>query len=159
MTEDKILTKEEVLRGGVCFEDELDWGGECYEQIVCENELGEEVPYTGLAYDLYPDGQLEFYGYIDNGYRHGLAVYFYSSGKIKSINNQDRGSAEGIQKEYFENGDIESVSYCIAGEELLYKKYDETGKVIEEKTEPTEDDFKRAKKWGVDLSTLDLNLQ
>ncbi|MFQ9598031.1 MAG: toxin-antitoxin system YwqK family antitoxin [Streptococcus sp.] len=115
MTEDKILTKEEVLRDGVCFEDELDWGGEFYEQIVCENELGEEVPYTGLAYDLYSDGQLEFYGYIDNGYRHGLAVYFYSNGKIKSINNQDRGSAEGIQKEYFENGDIESVSYCIAG--------------------------------------------
>ena len=81
MTEDKILTKEEVLRDGVCFEDELDWGGEYYEQIVCENESGEEVPYTGLAYDLYPDGQLEFYGYIDNGYRHGLAVYFYSNGK------------------------------------------------------------------------------
>ena len=159
MTEDKILTKEEVLRDGVCFEDELDWGGEYYEQIVYENESGEEVPYTGLAYDLYPDGQLESYGYIDNGYRHGLAVYFYSNGKIKSINNQDRGAAEGIQKEYFENGDIESVSYCIAGGEILYKKYDETGKIIEEKTEPTEDDFKRAKKWGVDLSTLDMNLK
>ena len=73
----------------------------------------------GLAYDLYPDGQLEFYGYIDNGYRHGLAIYFYSNGKIKRINNQDRGAAEGIQKEYFENGDIESVSYCIAGENSL----------------------------------------
>ena len=57
MTEDKILTKEEVLRDGVCFEDELDWGGEYYEQIVYENESGEEVPYTGLAYDLYSDGQ------------------------------------------------------------------------------------------------------
>ena len=79
--------------------------------------------------------------------------------KIKRINNQDRGAAEGIQKEYFENGDIESVSYCIAGGEILYKKYDETGKIIEEKTEPTEDDFKRAKKWGVDLSTLDMNLK
>lgn len=159
MTEDKILTKEEVLRDGVCFEDELDWGGEYYEQIVFENESGEEVPYTGLAYDLYPDGQLDFYGRIDNGYRHGLAVYFYSNGKIKSINNQDRGAAEGIQKEYFENGDIESVSYCIARGEILYKKYDETGKIIEEKTEPTEDDFKRAKKWGVDLSALDMNLK
>ena len=31
MTEDKILTKEEVLRDGVCFEDELDWGGEYYD--------------------------------------------------------------------------------------------------------------------------------
>ena len=39
MTEDKILTKEEVLRDGVCFEDELDWGGEFYEQIVCENDI------------------------------------------------------------------------------------------------------------------------
>lgn len=53
---EKILTKEEVLQNGVCFEDELDWGGEFYEQIVYENELGEEVPYTGLAYDLYSDG-------------------------------------------------------------------------------------------------------
>ena len=44
MTEDKILTKEEVLRDGVCFEDELDWSGEYYEQIVFENESGEEVP-------------------------------------------------------------------------------------------------------------------
>ena len=32
-------------------------------------------------------------------------------------------------------------------------------KLLKKKTEPTEDDFKRAKKWGVDLSTLDMDLK
>ena len=89
MTEDKILTKEEVLRDGVCFEEELDWGGWYCEQIVYENESGEEVPYTGLAYDLYPDGKLEYYGYIKDGFRHGMNVCFYPNGNIESINPQD----------------------------------------------------------------------
>ena len=31
--EEKILTKEEVLQNGVCFEEELDWGGWYSEQI------------------------------------------------------------------------------------------------------------------------------
>ena len=119
--EDKILTKEEVLQNGVCFEEELDWGGWYCEQIVSENESGEEVPYTGLAYDLYPDGKLEYYGYIKDGFRHGMSVWFYPNGNIESINPQDCGAADGIQKKYYENGALKSQAYYgFRGKSNLY---------------------------------------
>lgn len=159
MMEDKILTKEEVLQNGVCFEEVLDWGGWYCEQIVSENESGEEIPFTGLAYDLYPDGKLEYYGYIKDGFRHGMNVLFYPNGNIESINPQDCGAADGLQKKYYENGALKSQEYCVLGARVTYIEYDEAGHITNEKLEPTDEDFERAKKWGVDLSTLDMNLK
>lgn len=159
MMEDKILTKEEVLQNGVCFEEVLDWGGWYCEQIVSENESGEEIPFTGLAYDLYPDGKLEYYGYIKDGFRHGMNVLFYPNGNIESINPQDCGAADGLQKKYYENGALKSQEYCVLGARVTYIEYDEAGHITNEKLEPTDADFERAKKWGVDLSKRDMTLK
>ncbi len=62
--EENILTKEEVLQNGVCFEEELDWGGWYYEQIVCGNESGGRNSIYSLNLQLYPDSKLSIMDYI-----------------------------------------------------------------------------------------------
>ena len=42
MMVDKILTKEEVLQNGVCFEEELDWGGWYCEQMFVRMNLAKK---------------------------------------------------------------------------------------------------------------------
>ena len=88
-----------------------------------------------------------------------MSVWFYPNGNIESINPQDCGAADGLQKKYYENGALKSQEYCVLGARVTYIEYDEAGHIIDEKLEPTEVDFERAKKWGVDLSKRDMTLK
>lgn len=158
MITDKILTKEEVLKEGICFEDELDWGGEHYQQIVRYLDNGEEEPFTGLAYDLFPDGSLSFYGYIKEGYREGKVVRFYSNGKVMSNRYLISGSAHGLQLDFFDNGQLKLVSYAIMGGRVLYSEFDEEGNLVDQKLELTERDKMLAERFGVNLSDIRLDV-
>ena len=51
------------------------------------------------------------------------------------------------------------MEYCVLGTRVTYIEYDEDGRIIGEKLEPTEADFERARKWGVDLSKRDMTLK
>ena len=128
-------------------------------RLFLRTNLAKKFHFTGLAYDLYPDGKLEYYGCIKDGFRHGMNVWFYPNGNIENINPQDCGAADGIQKKYYENGALKSQAYYVLGARVTYIEYDEAGHIIDEKLEPTEGDFERAKKWGVDLSKRDMTLK
>ncbi|WP_010677571.1 toxin-antitoxin system YwqK family antitoxin [Bacillus timonensis] len=143
----EILTKEQVIQIGVEFEENLGFGGPYDLGIVEYDEDGEEKLFTGLAYDLYENGNLESYFFVENGVKQGASVSFYPNGNIKRIGNMDKGAAEGFQVEYFENKIKKYESQCIAGREMTFIKYDENGNIKEQKIEPSESDLAYAKKF------------
>lgn len=145
---DKILTKEYILQNGIEFETSLEYGGPYDLAIVEITDEGEEKFFTGLAYDLYKNGNIESYLYIKDGVKQGKYVSFYKNGQIKRIGHMDRSAAEGYQVEFFENGAMKYESDCIAGRAMTFKKYDEHGNIIEEKEEPSEWDLAYAQKFG-----------
>ncbi|MBC2103518.1 toxin-antitoxin system YwqK family antitoxin [Listeria booriae] len=143
-----ILQIEEVLVNGVNFETDLDYGGEFGQGIVRYDENGEEVLYTGLAYSLYENGNIETYFWIEDGVKEGATVSFYKKGNIKSIGNMKKSSLYGNQYEYYENGKIKREFECVAGRVMRYIKFDEEGNVIDEKDTPNESDILYAQKFG-----------
>lgn len=68
---EELLTKEYVLRHGVEFETQLEYGGPYGQGIVYIDHDGKEHLFTGLAYDLHPNGKLESYFYVDVGVKEG----------------------------------------------------------------------------------------
>lgn len=142
-----ILTKEYVIKNGVEYEGNLGYGGPYDLGIVEYNENGEEKLFTGLVYELYENGNIESYFFVDNGVKQGVNISFYSNGNIKRASNMDKSAAEGYQVEFYENKVKKYESECIAGREMTFIKYDENGAVIEQKKEPSESDLLYAKRF------------
>ncbi|MBL5769225.1 MULTISPECIES: toxin-antitoxin system YwqK family antitoxin [Heyndrickxia] len=143
-----ILTKEYIIQHGVEFETNLDFGGPYEQGIVEYDQNDNENLFTGLAYDLYDNGNLESYFFVENGVKQGAYVEFYPNGNIKRVGNMDKSASEGEQIEYYENGQLKSITNRIAGRAMTYKRFDEQGVLIDEKIEPTESDLIYAKKFG-----------
>jgi len=146
-----ILTKKYILQNGIEFEQFLEYGGPYDLAIVEYTEDGKEKLFSGLAYDIYVNGNIESYFYVENGVKQGQFVEFYRNGNIKLIGNMDKSAAEGYQVEFYENGVKKYESECIAGREMTFKKYDEQGNIIEQKSEPTESDLVYAKRFSSEI--------
>ncbi|WP_314067526.1 hypothetical protein [uncultured Vagococcus sp.] len=146
--QNSILSKSYVLQNGVNFEKCLTYGGLHGLSIVRYGENGEEIEFTGLAYEVYGNGNIESYMFVSEGIKQGEVVDFYPNGDVKSISNLDNGAAQGKQYSYYENGQLEVEEERIAGFLMTYTKYDEKGTIIDEKKEPTEFDLLMAKKFG-----------
>nr|WP_246861227.1 hypothetical protein [Bacillus sp. REN3] len=131
----EILTKDYVIQNGIDFEEELGFGGPFDQGIVEYTDSGEERLFTGLAYELYKNGNIESYFFVENGVKQGINVTFYPSGNIKRISNMDKGAAHGYQVEYFENKLIKYESECVAGREMKYIKYDEKGNIVKKRNQ------------------------
>lgn len=145
-----LLTKEYLIQNGIEFEKDLEYGGPYGLGIVEYTDDGKEQLFTGLAYDIYENGNIESYFYVENGVRQGKYVKFFSNGNVKSISNMNKNAAEGYWVEFFENGAKKYESECIAGCEMTFIKYDEHGNIIEQKTEPSEWDILYAERFGKD---------
>ncbi|MHC8521134.1 toxin-antitoxin system YwqK family antitoxin [Rossellomorea sp. H39__3] len=89
---EELLTKEYVLRHGVEFETQLEYGGPYGQGIVYIDHDGKEHLFTGLAYDLHPNGKLESYFYVDEGVKEGRYVEFYPSGAVESIRTMHKSA-------------------------------------------------------------------
>ena len=63
---------------------------------ITEDEGGK--PFTGLAYELYENGNLAYYCYYKNGFKEGNYVKFHHNGKVKSIDYMIKGQTRGIRK-------------------------------------------------------------
>lgn len=145
-----VLSKEYIIQNGIEFEKNLEYGGPYELGIVEYTNDGKEKLFTGLAYDIYEDGNIESYFYVVNGVKQGQYAEFYPNSKIKMLGNMDKSSAEGYQVEFFENGAKKYECECIAGREITYKKYDSQGNIIEQKTELSESDLLYVKKLTSD---------
>ena len=100
----ELLTKEYIIQNGLEFEEHLEYGGPYDLAIVEYTADGKERLFTGLAYDLYENGNIESYFYVENGFKQGKYVEFYSNGTIKRVGHMNKNSADGYQVEFFENG-------------------------------------------------------
>ncbi|MBD8074646.1 toxin-antitoxin system YwqK family antitoxin [Bacillus thuringiensis] len=130
-----VLTKEYIIQNGLEFEECLEYGGPYGLGIVECADDGKEKLFTGLAYDVYENGNIECYFYVENGVKQGEYVELYMNGNIKRISNMNRSTVEGYHVEFFQNGMKKHESECIAGREMTFKKYDEQGNIVEQKNE------------------------
>ena len=67
---------------------------------------GEDVPFTGLNEDFYPNGNLWFRIPIKNGVPDGKAEFWYENGNKKSEQFYANGKMVGIQKKWSEAGEL-----------------------------------------------------
>ena len=145
---DTVLTLAYVIKHGVNFEDNLSYGGPYGQGIVSYGEGDQEELFSGLAYDLFPSGELECYLFVDKGVKEGVMVDFYSSGEVKSIHNMHKSASYGDQFEFFETGQLKRQEARIAGILMTYTEFNEQGAIVSEKRQPTKTDRLLAQKFG-----------
>jgi len=141
MIEINILSKEEVVRLGKEFDCEIiDYGSEPgFEYGICErSSSGREELFSGIVYELYPNGNLAYYMTVLEGAKHGDSVEFYRSGNLKEFTPMRYGTLTGKSISWHDNGNLRSEKVGKYGGVLSFKEWDEDGKLIKEVTEPTE---------------------
>ena len=128
----KGILKEEIeyryFSNNTPFE-ELLWKGKIYNDrgiIEYEGTKLKQMLWTGIGYDPY--GKKAFN--IKNG--KGIIRKYYETGELKINAEFLYGYVVGNGKEYYKNGNIKykGIFIYIAGEHILGKKYDETGKLL-----------------------------
>lgn len=140
--EDKILNKEYVMNNGNKFDENFGYGGDDYDSFIVEyDQNNNEHLYSGIIYDCYENGNIASYYNVKNGIKSGEMVSFFPNGQVKEFKHIDKNTLEGIQKEFYENGFIKLVEYRLLGRVLGFKKFDETGNLLEEKKAPLESDL------------------
>lgn len=146
----EILSKEEILEKGYNFDgDIICYSGE-YDQQVCDSPTEEGgTPITGIVYELYENGNLNYYSYYVDGLLDGETVSFYEDGEIKSFNNMLKGTRHGKTIYWYENGDKKSESESKYGFDLYYKEWDKYGNLVKEEKEPSEFEKKMIEKYDM----------
>lgn len=134
-----ILSEEEVLAKGVDFGEDMCWSGISGQYVYTDPVEDGGEPFTGLLYERFKNGHIAYYNYYKNGVDHGEFVRFYESSKIKEYYIKRRGQIFGDYIQWYESGSVKSIEYRKYGLVVSYKKWDENGNLIDEKTEP--DDF------------------
>lgn len=131
-----ILSQDEVLRRGIEFIEDVCYSGEYGQQVY--NLPMEEGgnPITGLVYEKYSNGKINYYSYYENGIPNGEYVDFYESGQPKRHCIMNKGQILGENIVWYENGTIKLQEECKYGIVIFSKEFDEEGRVVSEKTEP-----------------------
>ena len=95
-----------------------------------EDEGGK--PFSGVAYELYQNGNLAYYCFYQNGLSHGVYRSFYENGNVKCQQMMQYGMVFGKMECFYENGMMKSSSNNEQGVQLSYKEWDNQGKLIVE---------------------------
>jgi hypothetical protein len=99
--------------------------------IVFLTENGKKAPFTGLLYELYPNGNILGYSFYKDGYEEGTNVDFYDNGRVSKYSSFDKDSNKTLIIKWFRNGQISGVTELT--DHGLHKKfieYDENGNII-----------------------------
>ena len=136
---DDVLSSGEIKKRGILFDDERfsfesywENGFNHYERLFYSDNGDEKAPFTGLLYELYPNGIIHGYGFYKDGYQEGANVDFYDDGTIsKYMNDQDNSKTLVI--EWFRNGTVSKVTEVSDhGCHVKSVEYDESGNIIKE---------------------------
>ena len=76
-----VLSKDYVIEHGREWIEDIWYDSDGYR--ICDLSGEDEVPITGLLYELFEDGSLSYYGYYEDGLQTGVHVDFYQSGEIR----------------------------------------------------------------------------
>ena len=115
----EFLSLDYVIKHGKEFGEDL-WWDPCDGWFIYDDE--EDVNYTGLMYELYEDGSLMYYAYIQDGLEEGVEVDFYPSGKLESYSIYHKRKTIEIYYGWYENGMIKCYNN---GKQLV--RFDEEG--------------------------------
>lgn len=142
-----ILSWDEVIENGKEWDDDIGW--DSYGYRVCDISGEEEVPFTGLLYELFPDGSLLLYDNYEDGLDAGPNVDFYYSGKLKQYGAYEWYESGQIMKytvilrkagvwekyEWYESGMIKTYT-CFDNRSFPIKhvEYDEDGNITKKIT-------------------------
>ena len=140
---ERILSQDEVLDAGREFDGEgIEYGGE-YGQQVCEINGDDEIPFTGIVYELYDSRNVQYYSRYEDGVSNGADVSFYENGGIKSYSTMNRGTVHGTKTCWRENGVIESETTYKYGFVIEIKEWNEEGVLINEE-QPILKDYEKS---------------
>ncbi|GAB6085909.1 toxin-antitoxin system YwqK family antitoxin [Alkaliphilus crotonatoxidans] len=93
-------------------------------------------PITGLVFERYINGNINYYSYYKNGIQDGECVNFYETGEPKRYCIMRRGQILGKNIVWYKNGNIKLIEYSKYGIVCSYEKFDEQGNMIDRKIEP-----------------------
>ncbi|MCI6561732.1 MAG: hypothetical protein ACI4J2_10275 [Ruminococcus sp.] len=133
-----ILSSSVVKKEGVLFEDERftfesywENGINHYERLFYTTENGQKAPFTGLLYELYPNGNILGYSFYKDGYEEGANVDFYDDGCVSKYSNFDKESNKTLIIKWFRNGKIsEVIELTDHGIHKKFIEYDENGNIV-----------------------------
>lgn len=135
---DKILTPSEVKNRGILYDDERfsyesywENGFNHYERLFYTDDNNVKAPFSGLCYDLYPNGNVQGYSYYNGGYKEGEDVDFYDNGTISKYTNFNKADSKALIINWFRNGTISKIMEL--SDHSRHKKfieYDENGNII-----------------------------
>lgn len=127
-----VVTKEIILQKGIPFDN---LANEYCSDRMLNREGG--IPFSGLTYELYDNGNMSYYSYYVDGFADGDFVEFYKDGSVCSFNKMKRGQViESI--EWYHDGKIKEEGIYSFGICISNKKWDEQGNLTYEKVSPTE---------------------
>lgn len=131
-----ILTLAEVKERGLLWNNDFGyesyWEGNMnhYERLF-HDDGQTYAPFTGLVYELRPDGTLWGYSDYVSGYKENEDTEFYQNGQIKKYINYNREKAVVFCLEWYENGQIKEISRITDHHRHCIKvNFDENGSAI-----------------------------
>ena len=98
-------------------------------------------PFTGLAYELYDNGNIAYYCYYKNGFKEGYYIKFHHNGQMKSTYYMINGQTRGIRKIWYESEELKYEGDFKFGVCLTNTEWDKQGNIIGQKKTPSKNEF------------------
>ena len=102
-----VLSKDYVIEHGREWTEDIWYDSDGYR--ICDLSGEDEVPITGLLYELFDDGSLSWYGYYEDGLETGVDVDFYQSGEIRRYRRQQSQNEKWVYYKWYEDGMIKWI--------------------------------------------------
>lgn len=137
---DDILSSSVVIKDGIFFDDERfsfesywENGFNHYERLFYSTGNGEKAPFSGILYELYPNGRISGYSFYKDGYQEGQNVDYYDNGVLSKYSNFNRLNSNVLIIKWFRNGTISEVMELTDhGRRKKYVVYDENRNIIKQ---------------------------
>lgn len=129
---DDILSPSEVKEKGILFDDErFTYEDDHFERIFYTDENNVKAPFSGLCYDLYPNGNVQGYSYFNDGYKEGEDVDFYDNGNILRYVNYHKAESRALIIKWSKDGTISRIEEQFnVGNRQKRIEYDIYGNII-----------------------------
>tara|TARA_B100001250_G_C19668878_1_gene730547 strand:+ start:338 stop:802 length:465 start_codon:yes stop_codon:yes gene_type:complete len=99
--------------------------------ISMQYAIGEEIPYTGLAIELYDNGKIKYEYQYENGLLNGSCISYYENGNKKQVGEYLNNKLNGNYIDYHENGNIALQGrYMNSKKNGVWNLYDLDGKKL-----------------------------
>ncbi len=100
------------------------------DQLVSmQYAIGEKIPYTGVAIELYDNGKIKYEYQYENGFLNGPFIGYYENGNKKQVGEYINNKLNGNYIDYHENGNIALQGrYINSNKDGVWNLYDLDGK-------------------------------